>query len=167
MSPSANTGRLTAGDIMQTQVLTVSTTTPLAEVERLLNEHRISGVPVTDKAGHIAGVLSMRDLVERYAEDPNLHHPHTSNFYDVTAEEEMEDIESFEVPEEAEETAGDLMSGQVHDVSVSTPLARVAKKMTELRLHRILVEDGGKHVGLISTFDILRVLAGDQFGSKK
>ncbi len=166
MSTSANAKRLTAGDIMQTQVLTVSTTTPLPDVERLLNEHRISGVPVTDKAGHIAGVLSMRDLVERYAEDPSLHRPPSGSFYDVTAEEEMEEIESFEVPEEAEETAGDVMTGQVHDVPISASLSDVAKKMTELRLHRILVQDDGKHVGLISTFDVLRVLAGEKFGKK-
>jgi CBS domain-containing protein len=75
------------------------------------------------------------------------------------AELEEEDFESFEVPEEAEETAADVMTALVHTVDFDTPLNAVAKKMVDLQIHRILVTKSGMHVGLISTFDVLRAVA--------
>lgn len=151
---------LTARDIMQTQVLTVSVDTPLSEVERLLSEHRISGLPVTDEAGHLVGVVSIRDLIEHYTEDPDARPRRGRGFYQLDTEELAdEDIEAFEVPEEAEETAGDIMTAEVYAVPADAKLPEVARRMVELRIHRILVRENGKHVGLISTFDLLGALA--------
>lgn len=151
---------LTAADVMRTDVLTVSESTPLSEVERLLGENRIGGLPVTNETGHITGVVSIRDLVDRYTQDPDARPRRGHGFYHLSSEGlEDEDFESFEVPEEAEETAGDIMTAQVYDVDATARLRDVAAKMVELNVHRLLVTEKRHTVGIVSTMDVLKALA--------
>ena len=154
---STTLDQVTARDVMQTDVVTVSTTTTLADVERTLSDYRIGGVPVTDEAGHIVGVVSMRDLLERYAEDP-VKRGQWHGFYDEPAAASAGTVPSLQIPEHVEETAGDIMTGQVHCVESDATLAAVARQMVDHQVHRLLVEEGGKHVGLVTTFDLLRAL---------
>ena len=153
--------KITAREIMRTNVLTVSRNTPLSEVERLLGEHRIGGAPVTDESGHIVGVVSMRDLLERYTEDRDSR-PRRLGFYHRASseldEEEYEELDSFEVPEEAEETVADIMSSDVHSVPATAFVPDIAEKMIEHGIHRVLVEDSKRYIGLITSFDLLGAL---------
>lgn len=152
--------KLTAADVMRTDVLTVSESTPLSEVERLLGETRVGGLPVTNETGHITGVVSLRDLVDRYTQDPDSRPRRGHGFYHLSAEElEEEDFDAFEVPEESEETAGDIMTAQVYNVDRTAPLKAVAAKMVELNVHRLLVTENKHNVGIISTMDVLKALA--------
>ena len=151
--------KITARDVMRTNVLTVSRNTPLSEVERLLGEHRIGGAPVTDEAGHIVGVVSMRDLLERYTQDRDSRPRASQSFYNLASpelnEDEFEELDSFELPTEAEETVADIMNSDVHAVSAATLVPDIAEKMIEQRIHRVLVEDSKRYIGLITTFDLL------------
>jgi CBS domain-containing protein len=54
---------LTAGDLMNPDLVTVSHETPLREAGRLLLLHQISGVPVVEPGGTCVGVLSTTDLL--------------------------------------------------------------------------------------------------------
>lgn len=148
---------LKAADIMQTNVITVTEDAPLSEVETLLSENRITGMPVTDEAGELVGVISVTDLIERYTEDSDARPRRGRGFYDVTTYGlEEEDLETFEVPKESEETAGSLMTAEVLTVKAETPLRLVAKEMVKHKVHRLLVSEGRKTVGIISTMDLLR-----------
>jgi len=40
------------------------------------------------------------------------------------------------------------------------PIADVARKMLDQHIHRVLVIEGGMLLGVITTFDLLRVLVG-------
>lgn len=62
---------ITAADIMRVDLTTIPSAMPLSEVERVLTENNVSGAPVVDHAGRIAGVISLRDIAERHAEDPD------------------------------------------------------------------------------------------------
>ena len=144
---------------MGSNVMTVATTTPLTDVARLLSEHQVTGMPVTDEVGHIVGVLSMRDIIERYADGDADHR--VRSFYELVSDEGPGvDREALELPYDSQDLAGDVMTAQVHTVHKDAPLPEVAQQMVELGVHRLLVEDGGKHVGLISTTDVLRAVAG-------
>ncbi len=158
--PAERWAMVTAADIMRTDVVTVARSTPLSEVERILNDNAISGAPVTDETGEIVGVVSMRDLVQRYAEDPDAKPRRGRGFYQLSSEElDEEDHEAFEVPEESEETAQDVMTGEVHSVPAGAGLREIAREMTKHRIHRVLVQRNGKYVGLISTLEILDALS--------
>jgi len=58
---------LTAGDVMERKIVAVAPSSPVSEVERLLTEHRISGMPVVDASGRAIGVVSYRDLLDHDA----------------------------------------------------------------------------------------------------
>lgn len=152
-------GYVTARDIMQGDVITVPYATPLSEVERVLTDNRISGAPVTDESGRIIGIVSIRDLVERYAEDPDARPRRGNGFYHLSSEEMLdEDFDTAEVPSESEETASDVMTGQIYSVESTSGLRAIAAAMAKHRIHRVLVCEKGRHVGLISTMEILKAL---------
>ena len=149
--------RLRVADIMQRNVVTVAVDTPLSEVERLLTEHRISGVPVTDERGHIVGVLSLRDIIDRYTQDPDARPRRGKGFYRLeTGELDEEDFESFELPAESEDVASDVMTAEALTVNVEAPLRDVARLMVEHQVHRLVVEEEHRTVGIVSTMDLLR-----------
>ena len=56
-------------DVMTSPVVSVRRTTPLREVARLLETHRIKRVPVLE-AGRLVGIASRADLVRRIATAP-------------------------------------------------------------------------------------------------
>jgi CBS domain-containing protein len=151
---------LTARDIMRTEIFTVSVDTPLSEVERLLSEYRIGGLPVTTENGRIVGVISMRDLLERYAQDSDgSSRRRQTGFYYPASDEDAEDIEEFMVPEETADTAGDIMTPHVYTVAANASLREVSAKMVEHEVHRILVTENNRKIGFISSIDILKALA--------
>ena len=146
---------------MLREVITVSHAAPLSEVESILSENRISGAPVVNPAGRIIGVVSIRDLLERYTEDPDARPRRGGGYYRVPTED-MSDLEldAFQVPPEAEETAQDVMSAEVYTVPEDTPLPEIARQMHGHRIHRILVVDAAARcTWLISTFEILGAVA--------
>ncbi len=154
---------VTARDLMRENVVTVSKDTPLSELERILSDQKITGAPVTDESGHIVGVVSVRDLIDRYSEDSDAKPRRGPGFFELSSEELLEqDFESFEIPEEAEETVADIMTADVVSVPEDAGIREIAKTMTERKVHRVLVEREGRpgvHIGIVGTFEILDMLA--------
>ena len=60
---------LTARDIMQTEIVTVSPELPLLDVHRLFVDEEIHGAPVIDENGVVSGVVSSADLLRVVAEE--------------------------------------------------------------------------------------------------
>lgn len=52
-----------ACDIMTTDVVTANIKTPLQEVAHLMAQHEISGIPVINGSGKVAGVISEKDFL--------------------------------------------------------------------------------------------------------
>lgn len=153
---------ITAKDIMEKRVITVAPTSPLSEVERLLTEHRISGMPVTDSSGRPIGVVSYRDLLDHYAENPDARPRRGPGFYRLSTEHLAdEDFEAFTVPEESEDTALDVMTPAIIDVGVDAPMQEICRTMVKNSVHRLLVTDPGtgRMVGIISSLGVLAAIA--------
>ncbi len=51
------------------------------------------------------------------------------------------------------------MTPTVFAVEADSPVSHVARSMLDGHLHRLLVVDGDKVVGIVSTSDLLRLLA--------
>jgi CBS domain-containing protein len=147
-----------AKDIMETRIVTVSPSAPLSEVERLLTEHRISGMPVTDARGRAIGVVSYRDLLDHYAENPDARPRRERAFYRLSTEGmDDEDVESFDVPPESEDTVEDVMTPEVIRVGPEATLREVAHTMASHGIHRVLVVERASErvVGIISSMGVL------------
>jgi CBS domain-containing protein len=56
---------MNAGDIMTPKPMTVRVEDTLYEAVRLMIRHRVSGLPVVDPDGHVVGILTEGDLLER------------------------------------------------------------------------------------------------------
>lgn len=56
---------VTAADVMTPHPMTLQSTTSLHDAAQLLAENRISGAPVVDESGSIAGIVSEFDLIAR------------------------------------------------------------------------------------------------------
>lgn len=61
-APDSDDILLAVDEIMTTPAITVSPDARLLDVVRLMLEHKIGGVPVVDKAGHPAGMVTESDL---------------------------------------------------------------------------------------------------------
>ncbi len=162
MSNTTHSATIRAKDVMLTNVVTVSYAAPLSEVERQLVENRISGMPVVNEAGHVVGVVSVKDLIERYAEDPDSRPRRGSGYYHMSvADLDDADFEAFELPAEAEETAETLMNTDIFSIEADATLPEVAKAMVEHRIHRLLVSEESRFVGIVTTLEVLSVMANE------
>ena len=155
--PIADFSSLRASDVMQRDLVVVHASDPLREVERVLVDAQISAVPVLDDDDHVLGVVSMRDVVSRYADDHELPADADPDEFD----DEVEDTETVAYRRLADEPcAGDVMATDIVSVSQNALLTDVAARMVDHRMHRVLVVERQKLVGLVSTMDLLAALAG-------
>ena len=58
-----------AKDVMTHPVISVSSRSSILEAVRLMLQHKISGLPVLDESGNLAGIVSEGDLLRRVETD--------------------------------------------------------------------------------------------------
>ncbi|MFO1076390.1 MAG: CBS domain-containing protein [Planctomycetota bacterium] len=143
-----------AKDVMQRELVTVRVSDTLEEVERILADSKISGVPVVDENDRVLGVLSASDLVDRYADGEE-----TKEERGYAAEDDDGDEEYLEREDDDGLCAGDVMTPEIESIDPDTSLRQVAKLMVSRRIHRLLVVQKGKLVGIVSTLDVMRAVA--------
>jgi len=148
---------LCAEDIMQRELFTVHANESLDRTEQLLTEAGVSGVPVTDDGGRLLGVLSMRDLMRQHNNDRELPADVDATVFD----DEIGETEqvAFARPA-AGACAADIMTQDVVSVPPTMPLPLVASRMVSNKVHRVMVIDRGRLVGLVSATEMLGVMAG-------
>jgi len=122
---------LLASDVMVKDVVTVLESSPLKEVARILNEKNITGAPVVNTVGELVGVISETDIIRK----------------------------SNSIGAWSPSTAGQIMTRPAVTVSPSDTLQRVSELMFNRRIHRVVVAEGKRIQGIITTMDILRTIA--------
>lgn len=118
-------------------VVTCSPDLSLGKVAKLLAEHHLHALFVTNEDQMPLGVITDYDLLagEWLSGDP----------------------ESLAVMRSM--TAGDLMSSPVETVEADCPVTEAAKRMQENQIRRLLVVEGNRPVGVISVSDFISELA--------
>jgi CBS domain-containing protein len=166
----------TVRDIMKTDLVTVRLGTTVQELVQLLDDEGISGVPVLDSESRIRGVVSRTDVIRFAAREPEI--PLEGEFWETVSSPagDGDDEGYFLGPESPAAVLPGLGLGRItfHDLTVDeimTPVAfrvdpemliwEAAEFLVRGRIHRALVVDDEKLVGIITAFDILRVVAGD------
>ena len=150
---------LCVADVMQRDLITVYASDPLTEVERVLAEARISGVPVLDDNDEIVGVLSMADLVNRYAEDGDLQDSSADRDPDDDDLDEDTEIVAFHRANGEQVCAGEQAPPEITYVAPTVGLREASRLMVQKQIHRLLVVEHSRVVGLLTTLDILRAIA--------
>ncbi len=168
----------TVRDIMQTKLIFVRTGTPVDELIRLLDEEGISGVPVLDTADQIRGVVSRTDVIRAAARAREV--PAADEFWETlgatSTDEEEEDSAWFLAPESAvymvraeafpavamgDTTVDEIMTPVAFSVDPDMLIWELADFLVRGRIHRALVLDDDRLVGIVTAFDVLRVMATD------
>jgi len=174
-------------DIMTTDVLTVDPETSLREAMELLGRHHVSGAPVV-AGGALVGVITATDLMafaSSLSGVPTVRDTaDASDFGELVPESRDEDIEGSTfftdlwddagadvVEREASISTPEWNALEEHEVSEAmtrVPLrtlppeadARLAAAlMSNERIHRVLVIDGRRLVGIVSSLDIAKAVA--------
>ena len=138
-------------ELMTTEVFAFSPDTSLETAARLLATRGISGAPVVSAEGRPLGVVAMTDLV-----DPDRKHSTREGyplFYLVGPTSTKEFGKTIEV---GEGCVADVMSPFVLSIDSSAPVTEAACRLVDEGVHRLLVMDDQKLVGILSSLDVLR-----------
>lgn len=141
-----------------TRVLSaLSPDTSIAAAARLLHDQHLSGAPVVDEAGRLHGVVSQTDL----AGPPRGGAAGVARYFVV---HEGKTLASTAIPGvlPSEGVVSDVMQRNVQTVSAGSSLRDAVRLMVTREIHRVLVVEEGRLVGLVSTMDVLRALVPDR-----
>ena len=158
LQPSVGTRGRRVKDRMTPDIMTVADDMTTDDLVRFLNEREISGAPVVDSQGHVIGVVSMTDIARHLAEPSHLE-PGGAGFYrDTEYDVTLEDLGQRYVEGRAV-TVRDVMTPVVHHVAAGASVAEAARIMVDRHIHRLVVTEGRQPVGMITSIDLLRVVA--------
>jgi predicted transcriptional regulator len=146
-------------DLMNPDIMTVADDMTTDALARYLIEREISGAPVVDSQGHLIGVVSMTDIGRNIAEPSEVESSQRSGFYrDVAADLSLEDLGQRYVEDRAV-AVRDVMTPVIHQVPVTASVAEAARVMVDQHIHRLVVTQGKEPVGIITSMDLLKLLA--------
>jgi CBS-domain-containing membrane protein len=136
-------------NLLQQGVVTVKPDTPLPEVTALMIQHRISGVPVVDDAGCVAGIVSEHDFVTHAREEGGR-----------TVIEILPSGDSSSgagAGHAYAHVAADIMTRDVVTLDEDTPLPEIAARFHERKVNRLPVTDSAGHlVGIVARWDLVQ-----------
>lgn len=130
---------------MRRDVVTVSPSTSLRELVRMLRHHGISGAPVVDPARKVVGMVSESDLMwlaDRLASEAGASR-------DPAGATQLLD----------EKTVADIMTADVFGVGPEASLPELARFFARTGLGRAAVSQNGDLLGIVSIIGLLDVLA--------
>lgn len=156
---------------MTTEIVTVSPDATVEDLAELLREQGVSGVPVVE-ADRVVGVVSDSDILRLAVEE--------GGFEDLLDDRAAAESGGYFgsplsvlsrlgriLPEELPRTrlgahsVHEIMTSATFTVRPEATLEEAARFLTGANVHRALVFDEGRLVGVITTFDVLKGLAAD------
>jgi len=154
----------TAGEIMRRALVFARPEQKLADIERMLVDNQITGMPVIDNH-KLVGIISGSDLSRarvlaeaidgQIRDELHWDETHGDGFHHA----EPEKFEGVAVRFAALKVK-DVMRTQVITCQLSTPIEKVAKTLIQNHIHRIIVVDADRPVGIITSLDLVRLLVG-------
>jgi CBS domain-containing protein len=122
---------VTVGDVMTAEPSTVTPETTVGEVYGLMKANHFGHVPVVSE-GRLLGIVTMTDIGALGAA----------------------------IPEVRERKVGDVMTRDLITISPEERVEVATAKMASRKIHCLLVVEGGRLVGIVTTFDLLDALMG-------
>lgn len=152
-------GEYCAADIMTDQLQTVPHDWTVEQLAAFLIDHSISGAPVVDEGGKIAGIVSLTDIVRFGCEQGLDLAPRDEEFYASVTDRVLapEEARAFRESVDSQAMVSDIMTPVAFEVSANTSLLQVAEAMVRGKIHRVLVTEDEKLLGIITALDLLRL----------
>lgn len=158
MKASRSTDKLLAKDIMTPHVKSVPQSWTMQRFSNFLSENNISGSPVANDKGDLIGIATLKDIADFHLNSVS------ENYEELLTEEERLEARRlrmmmFEGLSKLPVEVGDIMTPIIFSVDEQTKIVDVAKLMMKEHLHRIFVKNGTTLTGIITTYDLLRIIA--------
>ncbi len=155
---------MTIRQIMQGPVVTVGPDTTLQEVHHVLVENGIHGVPVVDEKGQALGMVTSSDLMTfgLDLENDEEARPAAVDYLAGLLEyspEEARELTPAVRDHFAGRTVADVMTDEVITVDADAPIREAAEVMSQNQIHRIVATEGGRVCGIVSSLDLVALLA--------
>jgi CBS domain-containing protein len=130
--------QMLVADLMTIDPVTIAVDAPLEEAAHLCRANGITGLPVTDDAGALVGVISQTDLIS--VQDSPLGRL-------IRAEPSGLRV-------------GEIMSSPAVTVPMTASLREAARLMRDRRIHRVVaLDERGRPVGVLSSSDFVMLYA--------
>lgn len=165
------TDETTVANIMQTEPVTVKPNTTVADLTDLLEEEEITGAPVVDDAGLVQGVVSVSDVSRAVARRESGRDAGPASEATGGRNEEPSDFFGFarrlpaylppELPQSelGARAVREIMTPATVSVRATAGVDDLARLLTRAGVHRALVLEDGRLVGIVSAMDVVRVVA--------
>ncbi|WP_440073761.1 CBS domain-containing protein [Streptosporangium sp. OZ121] len=142
---------------MTTNVVTVRETASFHEVAETLITAGIGGVPVTDGAAHVLGVVSEADLLRKEEFKQRYHCERYRSSLRAWLRHRVNGESGIRKKAEGE-TAGELMSRPAIVVTADSPVVLAARMMDRHGIGRLpVVRADGELAGIVSRRDLIKV----------
>lgn len=140
-------------DVMVAPVISVSPSTTVQEVAKLLLEKRVSAVPVLDSEDRLVGIVSEGDLLHRVEAGTKRRRSWWLQAFTGNNTLAAEYIKAHA------RKISDVMTRDVITASPQTPLHEVAALMEKNAIKRMPVLENGRVVGIVSRANLLQAVA--------
>lgn len=150
-----------AYEIMTPSIKAVPQSWTMDRLARFLTDNEITGSPVTDDEGEIVGIATLKDITEF-----RWNAAQSGAERRLTPEERQEArrlrMVIFEEMGKVPVEVRDIMTPIVLSVDEQTPVRDIANIMMREHLHRIFVTSDSKITGIITTYDMLKVISDEK-----
>ena len=142
-----------AMDVMTREIVSIAPEASIMEAVRLMLQHKISGLPVVDAAGHLEGIITEGDFLRRAETGTQRKRSRWVEF--LLGPGRLAD----EYSQTSGRTVSEVMTPDVQTVTEDAPLEQVVHLMERHRIKRIPVVRGDTLVGIVTRKNLMRALA--------
>lgn len=141
---------------MTREIIAVGATTSVPALLQIFLRHAIAGAPVVEEDGRAVGVVTTWDLLDPRRLGDATGAPRYVRMWSGN-------VRAIGIEDEGGLTGrgvvGDIMSPEVITVDRRATVREAARLMARADVHRLLVVEAGRPVGLVTTMDCLKSLA--------
>lgn len=142
-------------EIMKTNIINFRKGTSIYEVAKILSQRHISGAPVIDEKDRLIGIVSEKDIFRAL-------YPNYEDFYsNSTLRTDLEKIEE-RIADVVNLKVEDVMIKNIISVTPDTSIIKVGAIMLAENIHRVMVLDANKPVGIVTRRDVYKAIFKDK-----
>lgn len=143
-------GAITCGDIMSRDVVSVEFGTGLQEAWTLMREHRLTALPVVNRARRVIGIVTKTDF---------LLHADLDRHMEIGSKLAKFLNRSWRTHTEKPEVVGQIMSSEVKVASAGRPAVELVPLMADAGLHQLpVIDEESRLVGMLTQSDMIAAL---------
>ena len=149
----------TVQDIMRLDVRTIGPAASLNQLENVLLDSNVGGLPVVEY-GKLLGMVSRSDIVRhlRLERDLAFSDIGLSPGQSLTPDDEL-DVASVVSARAEHVKVRDVMNRKTDSVHPSQSVKEAAEKLVSGHIHRLPVVENGEVVGIVTSLDVVRLVA--------